>query len=103
MQGQEDISFQGKIDFRLWKRVFHIAKPYARHLIGIMICMSLCAVADVIFPRLTGYAIDNLIAKQTTDGLSWIITVFLICLLVEAGCTFIFLYLASVTEYGVCY
>lgn len=103
MQGHEDIEFSGKIDFGIWKRIFQISKPFTKHLILIMICMAICAVADVIFPKLTGYAIDHLIANQTADGVEKLAVIFLITLLVECTCTFGFLYLANTTEVGICY
>ena len=78
MQGQEEIDYSQKLDISLWKKLLHIAKPYHKHLWGVMVAMAVCAVGDVVFPRLTGYAIDHFIANKTTEGLGGFIAIYLV-------------------------
>ena len=103
MQGHEEIDYSKKLDLSLWKRLLKIAGPYHKHLWLIILSMSVCAVCDVIFPRLTGYAIDHFIALGTTEGLAGFIAIYVIVLAVQVATIFAFLILASKVEVGVCY
>jgi len=103
MQGHEEVDYSKKLDISLWKRLLQIAKPYHKHLWLIVLSMAVCAVCDVIFPRLTGYAIDHFIAQGTTEGLGGFIALYLTVLAVQAANIFAFLILACKVEVGVCY
>lgn len=103
MQAHEEIDYSKKLDLSLWKRLLKIAKPYHKHLWWIMITMAICAVCDVIFPLLTGYAIDHFIANQTAEGLGGFIALYVGVLLVQVASIYTFLLLSGKTEVGVCY
>lgn len=103
MQGHEEIDYSQKLDLSLWKRLLHIAKPFHPHLWLVVLTMGLCAVCDVIFPQLTGYAIDHFIADHTTAGIGGFIGVYLAVLVVQVVCIYAFLYLSGKIEVGVCY
>lgn len=103
MQGHEEIDYSKKLDLSLWKQLLHIAKPYHKYLWLIVIAMSLSAVCDVIFPQLTGYAIDHFIAKHTTEGMGGFIWMYVAVLAVQVICIYSFLYLSGKVEVGVCY
>ena len=103
MQTFEEMDYSKKLDMSLWKRLLQIAKPYHKHLWWVVISMAVCAAADVIFPQMTGYAIDHFIAKQTTEGIGWFIVAYVAVLLVQVVSIFIFLMLCGKVEVGVCY
>ncbi|MEG2252538.1 MAG: ABC transporter transmembrane domain-containing protein, partial [Clostridia bacterium] len=58
---------------------------------------------DVIFPQLTGYAIDQFIVKRSTEGLDAFILKYLGIVLIQVVTIFSFLYVAGKTEVSVCY
>ena len=103
MQGHEEIDYSKKLDVSLWKRLLHIAGPFHKHLWLVVLTMGICAVCDVIFPQLTGYAIDHFIAKRTTAGMGGFIGIYLGVLVVQVICIYAFLYLSGKIEVGVCY
>ncbi len=103
MQGYDEIDYSQKFDFSLWKRLLVIAKPYHKYLWMIVLFMSLSAVCDVIFPQLTGYAIDHFIARHTTEGMGGFIATYMGTLAVQTLCIYSFLYLSGKVEVGVCY
>lgn len=103
MQGHDEIDYSQKFDLSLWKRLLHIAKPYHKYLWLIVVSMGLCAVGDVIFPQMTGYAIDHFIAKHTTQGMSGFIAAYMAVLVMQVLCIYAFLYLSGKVEVGVCY
>lgn len=103
MQGYDEIDYSKKFDLSLWKRLLTIAKPYHKYLWLIVVGMSVSAVCDVIFPRLTGYAIDHFIARHTTEGMGGFIAIYVGTLAVQTLCIYSFLYLSGKVEVGVCY
>lgn len=103
MQAHEEIDYSKKLDFSLWKKLLHIAKPFHKHLILIMVAMAISAICDVIFPLMTGYAIDNFIMAGSSQGLGAFVLVYLAVLLTQTATIFSFLYLAGKVEVGTCY
>ncbi|MEG2316394.1 MAG: ABC transporter ATP-binding protein [Clostridia bacterium] len=103
MQGNEEIDYSKKLDLSLWKKLLSIAKPYHKYLYFIMAAMCVNAVCDVIFPQLTGYAIDQFIVKRSTEGLDAFILKYLGIVLIQVVTIFSFLYVAGKTEVSVCY
>lgn len=103
MQGFDEVDYSQKLDLSLWKRLLRIAKPYHGHLWLIVLCMSLSAVGDVIFPLMTGHAIDHFIAGHTTQGMGGFIAVYVAVLAMQVICIYSFLYLSGKVEVGVCY
>ena len=109
MQTQEEINYDQersapqKLNFSFWWQLLRIAKPYHKHLWWVIVTMAICAAADAVFPQMTGYAIDNFIAKQTTEGLGGFIAVYVAILLVQCVTIFLFLLLCGKVETGVCY
>ncbi len=103
MQGYEEVDYTKKLDMSLWRKLLRIAKPFHKDLYLIMAAMAVTAVCDVAFPLMTGYAIDNFIAKHTTDGLLGFIIGYLGIVLAQTGAIYSFLYFAGKVEVGTCY
>ncbi|MEG1569654.1 MAG: ABC transporter ATP-binding protein [Clostridia bacterium] len=103
MQAHEEIDYSKKLDLSLWKRLLHIAKPFHKHLYLVIFSMGLCAIGDVIFPQLTGYAIDHFIAKRTMEGMGGFVALYMAVLAVQVACIYTFLYTSGKIEVGVCY
>ena len=64
--------FSKKIDLKIWKRLLRYALRYKGIFIGVILLMLFCAAIDIIYPQLTRYAIDSIIAKGE-DGFSSIV------------------------------
>ena len=110
MQTQEEINYSQdfgsasqKLNFSFWWQLLRIAKPYHKHLWWVIVTMAICAAADVVFPQMTGYAIDHFIAKQTTEGLGGFTLLYIGIVLVQCATIFLFLLLCGKVETGVCY
>ena len=71
MQSFQEEDYTKRFDLSLWKKIIRLAKPYHKNLLLTMTYMGICAVMDVIWPRMTGIAMDTFIADGTTDGLVW--------------------------------
>ncbi len=102
MQNYEEQDYTKEFDLGLWKRLFHYAKPFRFHLLGIACTMLVCAGIDIIFPLLTREAIDVFVQGQTTDGLPWFIARYLFFVIVQVVCVFSFCFLSGRTERGMC-
>ncbi|NLO84015.1 MAG: ABC transporter ATP-binding protein [Clostridiales bacterium] len=103
MQGHQEVDFSKKLDLSLWKRLYHIAKPFHKNMLLLMIANALLAGTDVIFPRLTGYAIDTFIVNSTSEGIGGFIAIYLGMVVLQVGCIGVFLLLASKIEIGISY
>ena len=102
MQYQEEQDYTKKFDASLWVRLVHYAKPFYRHLLGIMITMLACAGFDVIFPLLTREAIDTFVEAGTTSGLGLFFVKYGAVLLMQVACIFTFCTLSGHVEVGLC-
>lgn len=103
MQGFEETDFSKKMDWSLWIRLLKIAKPYRVHFLCYAGLMMLCALCDVAFPLLTGYAIDQFVLKNTTEGLGGFSAMYLLAVLLQTASITLSLYLAGKIEVGVVY
>lgn len=87
--------FNKSIDIKLWKKVFRYVKKYWKHVVTLMIAMIIQAATDAAFPLFTEYAIDNFIAKETTEGIMTFSFLFVVLLLLKGTTICIFIYLAD--------
>ena len=71
MQSFQEEDYTKRFDLSLWKKIIRLAKPYHKNLLLTMLYMAVCAVMDVVWPRMTGIAMDTFIADGTADGLGW--------------------------------
>ena len=57
-----------KVDLKVWNRLFKYAMRHKWLVIGIVVCLFLVSFIDVLYPRLTQYAIDTFIESRNVDG-----------------------------------
>ncbi len=62
--------YNKSFDFKTWRGVFDYIKPYRRDLIILILLMVGVAGADVAFPLMNKYAIDNFVVTGDLDGLA---------------------------------
>ena len=103
MQFQEEMDYTKQFDLKLWKKLLAYARPYYKNLARIAIFMAICATIDVVFPRMTGYAIDQFIGKQDIQGLPGFIAVYSGLIVLQVVSVSIFLRNCGRVETGVCY
>lgn len=56
--------FSKKIDLKLWKRLLRYALRYRWLFVGVIFLMLVVAFVDILYPQLTRYAIDNIVAED---------------------------------------
>lgn len=103
MQFQEEQDYTKRFDIGLWVKLVKYAKPFYKHLVIISVAMLACAGGDVIFPLLTREAIDTFVASGQTAGLVWFILKYLVVLLLQVGCIYLFCKLSGHVEVGMCH
>ncbi|MBQ9326004.1 MAG: ABC transporter ATP-binding protein [Clostridia bacterium] len=103
MQAFQEEEYTKRLDMGLWKRLVLLAKPYWIHLVGIGLLMAVSAVLDVYLPMMNARAIDEFIARKTTDGLTAFAIEYIVLVLLQVATIFAFLLLCGVVETGVCY
>ena len=62
--------FTKRIDMNVWKKLFAYAWKHKRVLISSCAIMAIVGLIDLIYPQLTRYAIDNIIADGSEAGLA---------------------------------
>lgn len=55
--------FSKKIDLKLWKRLLRYALRYRWLFVGVIFLMLVVAFVDILYPQLTRYTIDNIVAE----------------------------------------
>ncbi len=103
MQAFREEEYTKNLDFSLWKRLIVLAKPFYRHLIGIMVLMLVSALLDVYLPMMNSYAIDVFIANNTTEGLAGFIVLYVLMVAAQVVTIFWFLTLSGRVETGMTY
>ena len=103
MQSFQEEDYTKRFDLSLWKKIIRLAKPYHKNLLMTMGFMAVCAVLDVVLPRMTGYAMDTFIAGQTTEGLGWFTAVYVGLLVIQVISIFEFQIQSGRVETGTCY
>lgn len=103
MQAFQEQEYTKRIDFSLWKKIFHIAKDYHKNLALIVLFMTVSAIIDVALPLMNSYAIDTIIGQQQTEQLTGFCVLYVGLLLIQVAMIFLFIYQSGKVETGVCY
>ncbi len=103
MQAFQEEDYTRRLDLGLWKKLLKLAKPYHKHLVGVVIFMALTAVVDVALPMMNAYAIDHFIALKTTEGLGLFMAEYIGLAVFQMAVVFGFIRLSGRVETGTCY
>ena len=103
MQSFQEEDYTKRFDLSLWKKILRLAKPYHKNLLMTMGLMAVCAIMDVLLPRMTGIAMDTFIAGETTEGLGAFVAVYLGMLAIQCAAIFGFQLQSGRVETGTCY
>lgn len=86
-----------KIDWGLWRKIFTFLKPLKKTVIFAAICMFILAATDVVYPYISKFAIDDIIAPSQAAGtadlskLSTFILLYIVFMIVQALMVFLFI------------
>ena len=103
MQSFQEEDYTKRFDLSLWKKIIKLAKPYHKNLLMTMLYMAVCALFDVVLPRMTGIAMDTFIANGTTEGLGWFAVAYITMVAVQVVAIFGFQLESGRVETGTCY
>jgi len=103
MQSFQEEDYTKRFDLSLWKKIIRLAKPYHKNLLLTMIYMAICAVMDVVWPRMTGIAMDTFIKDGSTQGLVWFAVACLGITVVQVFAIYKFQIHSGKVETGTCY
>ena len=102
MQFQEEATYTKQFDLGPWKKLFHYAKPFHRHMLGIIAFSMVTASFDVIFRLLKREAIDGFAATGNLAGLVPFIIKYAACVVGLVLSVFLFIRLCGSVEVGLC-
>jgi ATP-binding cassette subfamily B protein len=97
MNYYEEESYRS-FNIKPWLKLKRFFKPYTKYLTGLTILMLVTALMDLSIPLFQKYAVDNFIAKSTTEGLTAFIGAYGAVLTVMALSVTLFIRLAIVVE-----
>ncbi len=103
MQFQEEQDYSKSINLGIWKKLLGYLKQFRSKLLFVGLMMTVLAVVDVLLPLMSRYGIDHFVTKRTTDGLAGFAALYAGLLLLQVAAIFLFIYMASRVEYGICY
>ena len=101
--GIQEQEFDQKVDLNIWKRIIRYAMRYKRLVIALILTMLVVSGADIIYPLLSKYAIDNFVTAQSIDGLGWFMAVYLVVVAIQGVCVYLFVAGASKLEMNISY
>ena len=94
-----------KIDWQVWQKIFSLMKPLKKYVIWGLIVVALLATADVVYPYITKFAIDDLIGPniETVEAggdpdfskLNILIIFFVSFMVVQATSVYLFIIIAG--------
>ena len=99
---QEEVH-EEKIDLKLWRQIFQLARPYRRYIVYAILGTVAMAAGDALFPYMTKVAIDRFIVAETTEGLSLFSVGFGVLVVLQSLNVYIFIKMAGKIESGVTY
>lgn len=83
---------------KTWGKLVPFLKPYSKQMTVVLILMMLGAGCDIMYPLLSGYAVDNFITPQTSQGLWSFVALYMTIVLCQSIGTVIFTRLALKVE-----
>ncbi len=100
---QDDDTYKGRIDLRLWRRILTHAAPYRAALLTMCIAGVFVAGIDVLFPLVTGWLIDEAIENGLTDALYGYGAAYLALVIGLTACIWLFIVFAGRIATGIAY
>ncbi len=102
MQYHEEETYSKSFDLGPWKKLYRLAKPFYKHLLGIIATAGFVAVIEVIFPLLKKQAIDVFATTGDLSGLVPFILLYTALILAFALGVNLFIRLCGQVEVGLC-
>lgn len=80
----QEEEFQQKVDFKLWRRLIKYAFRSKKTVAFVIAANILVAAIDIIYPLMTRYAIDNIIAGSHTERIIPFVIVYVAFIIIQA-------------------
>jgi len=97
----EEQDYNKKFDLSTWKKIFSFCKPYKRNFVWLFLSAALLGVTAALMPFMTGYAIDNFVMGDNTEGIGVFIALFVGLVVVNSATVLGFIYMAGRIEVDV--
>jgi ATP-binding cassette subfamily B protein len=92
----DEEEFQARFDKGVLLRIIGLTKPHLKWVTGFLITIALAAGMDSIFTYLSKMIVDDGIMAQNTQVLVKILVIYASVIIAQAGCVFLFIYLAGI-------
>ena len=102
MQFQEEEIYNKSFDLGPWKKLIRLAKPFYKHLLGIIATAAFVAVIEVIFPLFKRQAIDGFATTGDLSGLVPFILLYVGLIIIFGLGVNLFIRLCGQVEVGLC-
>ncbi len=100
----EEETFQDmSLNLSTWKRIFSFMRPLRKYVMLTVFFSVLLAIADVTYPLINRYGIDQIIATGDLSLLPWFIGVYVIYMFFMFGLVFCFIYFAEKIQHYLSY
>lgn len=99
----EEQEYTEKFKLGTWVKLLTYAKPYMKNFVVMAFAILGTAGMDVIFPKLTAYAIDRFVGGQTVEGLPAFAGLYGLLVVVQGICIYLFIRNAGTVEVGTTY
>ena len=99
----EEKEFDQKVDFKLWKKLIKYALRSSPLVIRTMISLLIVAAVDLLYPLLSRYAIDDIIAGSHTEKILPFALVYAACVIVQGFCVMLFIKGSGKLEMNIAY
>ncbi|MEG0878424.1 MAG: ABC transporter ATP-binding protein [Oscillospiraceae bacterium] len=99
---KEDLQ-DSKVNLQLWKRLCAYALRHKGFVIFTALILLVVAGIDLVYPQLTRYAINHFITAGQLDGLIPFAFIYIISVLIQGSCVFLFVWGAGHLEMSIAY
>ena len=99
----EEKEYDQKVDFSIWKRLISYALHSKGLVIRTMLTLAVVAGADLVYPLLSKYAIDNIIAGSHTERILPFALVYAAVVITQGVCVMLFIKGAGRLEMNIAY
>ncbi|MDD3957278.1 MAG: ABC transporter ATP-binding protein [Candidatus Izemoplasmatales bacterium] len=106
---EEDSYTSNKIDWNVWKKIFSFLKPIKKFVILSIAAMAVLAATDAIYPYISKFAIDEIIAPNqgvvevNLDKLPVFIGMYVVFMIIQAIMVYLFIYWAGKVQTELAY
>ena len=92
-----------KIDWHVWKRLYHYALQHKKLFFTVIATLVVVALIDIAYPLFTSYAIDHFVVPKSIEGLGNFALLYLAAILMQSSGVITFITFAGNLEMAIAY